>query len=313
MLYSKHQEQDTFKLILMGGNDLLVTMKEILDRAKKENYAVLAANFLCEVDARAFLEAAEDLNAPLILDMSYKNSMGIVFTGRYIAELCNMAKIPVALNLDHGRDMTHFASAVRAGFTSMMIDCSALPFEENVETVKQVVSMAHSIGMSAEAELGHVGKGAEYDTIGKSFTDPEEAAEYVERTNVDCLAVAVGTAHGAYKGTPFIDFDRLEEIHKRVSVPLVIHGGSGTGKENLYKVARSGVNKININNDLICGAYEQLMRSDMHGNGAYSMWNYIKNGFRDRAKEYIQLFGSDGKAWMPDVKGLEHRQLSLVE
>ena len=297
----------------IGGHILLVTMKEILDRAKKENYAVLAANFLCEVDARAFLEAAEDLNAPLILDMSYKNSMGIVFTGKYVCELCNMAKIPVALNLDHGREMTHFASAVRAGFTSMMIDCSALPFEENVETVKQVVAMAHSVGMSTEAELGHVGKGAEYDTCGNSFTDPSEAAEYVERTKVDCLAVAIGTAHGAYKGTPFIDFDRLAAIREKVSVPLVIHGGSGTGADNLYKVARSGVSKININNDLICGAYKKLIASDMKGNGAYGMWNYLKNGFKERAKEYIQLFGSDGKAWMPEPAGLEHRQLSLVE
>ena len=214
---------------------MLVTMKEILDRARNGNYAVLAANFLCEVDARAFLEAAEDLNAPLILDMSYKNSMGIVFTGSYITKLCDMAKIPVALNLDHGREMTHFASAIRAGFTSMMIDCSAMPFEENVNTVKEIVEIAHSVGMSTEAELGHVGKGAEYDAEGKGFTDPNEAAEYVERTNVDCLAVAIGTAHGTYKGSPFIDFERLAQIREKVNVPLVIHGGSGTGKEKMEK------------------------------------------------------------------------------
>lgn len=293
---------------------MLVTMKEILDHANKENYAVAAPNFFCEVDARAALEAAEDLQAPIILDMSYKNSMDIVFAGSYVTRLAEQASVPVALNLDHGQDLVHAAAAIRAGFTSMMIDRSMLDFEENVRQVKNLVVIAHAVDMSVEAELGHVGKGEKYQAHNDSqLTCPEAARKFVELTGVDCLAVAIGTAHGSYKGEPKIDFDRLCRIKEQVKIPLVIHGASGTGKDKLEKACRLGINKVNVNNDLLQAAYEEICSHDMSGNGAYGLWKYLKNGYKRKLMEYIQLFGGAGKAWKPENRGLIRKEISLVE
>ncbi|MBU9734991.1 class II fructose-bisphosphate aldolase [Diplocloster agilis] len=293
---------------------MLVTMKEILDHANTENYGVAAPNFFCEVDARAALEAAEDLNAPIILDISYKNSMDIIFTGSYVLRLAEQAKVPVALNLDHGQNLTHAVTAIRAGFTSMMIDRSMLDFEENVRQVKKLVEIAHSVDMSVEAELGHVGKGERYQSkdCGK-LTDPEDAKRFVEQTGVDCLAVSIGTAHGSYQGEPRIDFERLSRIKERVAVPLVIHGASGTGRDKLAEACRLGINKVNINNDLLQAAYEEIIAHDMSGNGAYGLWKHLKNGYKQRLMEYIQLFGGAGKAWQSNQHGLIRKEISLVE
>lgn len=293
---------------------MLVTMKEILDRASAENYAVAAPNFLCEVDARAALEAAEDLGAPIVLDISYNNSMDLVFTGSYITRLAQQAGVPVAVNLDHGKNTIHAVAAIRAGFTSMMTDRSMLPLEENIAEVKKIVEIAHAAGMSVEAELGHVGNGNTYDVSNTDMlTDPEEAERFVKETGVDCLAVAIGTAHGSYQGEPFLDFDRLREIKVKTQIPLVIHGASGTGKERIGKACRMGINKVNINNDLLQAAYEELVSHDLSGNGAYELWKHLKNGYKKRLKEYIELCGSCGKAWTPAHRGLEHRELSLTE
>jgi fructose-bisphosphate aldolase class II len=183
---------------------------------------------------------------------------------------------------------------IRASFSSIMAVRSTLPFEENVAQVKELVRIAHACGVSVEAELGHVGVGQNYAVDGSSnLTEPEDAARFVEETGIDALAVAIGTAHGKYSGTPHIDFERLERILKVVDIPLVLHGGSSSGDENLSKAARSGICKINIATDLITEAVDKAMAG---GKEYGQMINNFNGGFKSKLVHYIKLFGHEGKA-----------------
>lgn len=285
---------------------MLVTMKEILDRASEGNYAVAAPNISTELDSRAAIEAAEELNAPLILDIAFGMTPDIVFLLSYLRRLADMARVPVAINLDHGKNYHEVMMALRAGCTSVMADRSQAPYEQNVAEVKEIVKIAHEMGASVEAELGHVGQGDNYAVDGVSaLTEPEQAKKFIEDTGIDCLAVAIGTAHGAYKGTPKLDFDRLAEIKKATNhFPLVLHGGSGSGEENLRKACSMGINKVNVCNDLLRGACDMITSADLSGNGAYALWNLTREGYKQALKKCIDIYGGVGKAWTPEVKGL---------
>lgn len=205
---------------------MLVTMKEILDRANKENYAVVAPNVFSEMDARTCLEVAEEEQSPIILDVAMTQTADIHFHGSYLTRLANETSVPVAINLDHGAAFEHAIMAIQSGFTSIMIDRSSLPYEENVAQVSELCRIAHAVGLSVESELGHVGNGSDgIEVASDMLTDPDQAKDYIERTGIDCLAVAIGTAHGAYQGTPHLDFERLTKIKERVGYPLVLHGG----------------------------------------------------------------------------------------
>ncbi|MBQ9592931.1 MAG: class II fructose-bisphosphate aldolase, partial [Lachnospiraceae bacterium] len=212
----------------------------------------------------------------------------------------------VAINQDHGATFEQAIWAIRAGMTSIMVDRSTLPYEENVRETKLAVKLAHSIGLSVEAELGHVGQGNNYEHDGKNaLTEPEEAVRFIEETGVDCLAVAIGTAHGAYVGTPHLDFERLVAIKKATNnFPLVLHGGSGTGDENLAKACRLGINKVNISNDLVKQASIDVQAADLTGNHAYDIWKILKGGYKKALIAKIKLFGSEGKAWTCEPAGL---------
>ncbi len=299
---------------------MLVTMKEILDRASRDYYAVPAPNVGGEREARAAIEAAEENASPLIIDVSYRNHVDLPFFGRYLRELAIQSSVPVALNLDHGAPTPEgrFKEpmlAIRAGFTSLMVDRSSWEYEENVADVTMIAELAHSVGMSVEAELGHVGQGANYaDEGGQHLTDPDQALDYIQRTKVDCLAVAIGTAHGAYKGTPKIDFDRLEEIKKRTNeFPLVLHGGSGSGDENLYKASRMGINKINVSNELMAAAANAVKAMDLSGNGAYQVWNVAVGGWKERLSFLFRNFGSAGHAWEVKPVGMGTSKVEFEE
>ncbi|MBQ4253608.1 MAG: class II fructose-bisphosphate aldolase, partial [Erysipelotrichaceae bacterium] len=261
-----------------------------------------------EVNARACIEAAEDLNAPIILDVAFGAAVDIQFAGRMMVELARQAKVPVAINLDHGASFEQVIQCIQAGFTSVMIDRSSCPYEENVRDTKYVVDIAHKAGVSVEAELGHVGQADNYDVDrNAALTDPEVAKKFIEETGVDCLAVAVGTAHGAYpKGyVPYLDFERLAEI-KRVTnnFPLVMHGSSGTKEEDLAKACRMGINKVNVNNDICQAIVEKVKNTDYEGNKAYFIMMSVSIAIKEKTKELIKLYGSDGKAWIPETKGL---------
>ncbi|MBR3295603.1 MAG: class II fructose-bisphosphate aldolase [Clostridia bacterium] len=283
---------------------MLLPMKDLLVRASKENYGVAAPNVSTELDARAVIEAAEELHAPLILDVAYRATKDIKFFGSYLTRLAEKSNVPIAINLDHGFLYEHAIDAIAAGFTSVMVDRSSEPYEVNVRDVKEIVKVAHATGVSVEAELGHVGDGANYEVDGvTALTEPSMAKKYIEETGVDCLAVAIGTAHGEYKGTPHIDFDRLVEIKKIVGpeYPLVLHGGSGSGDENLAKACKLGINKVNIFTDLMIAAKNSV--ADVTNYRA--LWATISGAIKDQIGYYIKLFGGENKAWIPENYGVK--------
>ncbi len=283
---------------------MLVTMKEILDRASEGNYGVAAPNVDNELLVRAAIEAAEEMNAPLILDVAFMASPDVYAFGHLCRSLAEQSRIPVAINLDHGASIQQVAKCIQAGFTSVMIDRSSYPDDENIRDVAEVVKFAHACGVSVESELGHVGQASQYDIDrDAALTDPDFAAEYIEKTGVDCLAVAVGTAHGAYPEgfVPYLDFDRLVAIKKATNhFPLVLHGSSGTDDESLRKACQLGINKVNINTDLQQAAARAWETAEVK----FSIFKTAQQGWKEYLKKMIGIYGSEGKAWEVKPAGL---------
>ena len=239
---------------------MLVTLKELLDQAKEEKKAVGAFNGTTLEAIRGIIQAAEELDTPVILQhaQSHDDIIDLEEIGPIMLYYAERAKVPVALHLDHGSSFERCVQALRLGFTSVMYDASAKSFEENVEETKEIVKIAHAVGASVEAELGHIftsevvhGEGGEsdskddYENLDDIYTDPQVAKEFVEKTGVDCLAVAFGTTHGLYLTEPKLDLPRVAKIREAANVPLVMHGGSGVSDED-YKVAiENGICKVN--------------------------------------------------------------------
>ena len=235
----------------------LVRSKELLLDAQKNHYAVGAFNVENMEMVQAVIAAAEAENAPVILQttpstLKYADTSLFAAMAKAVAE---KSFVPVAIHLDHGSSAELCEKAAKDGYTSLMIDGSKLPLQENIELAKKVVEMAktYPVSPSVEAELGKLG-GKEDDLEVKdgedSCTDPEEAVEFVEKTGIDSLAVAIGTAHGFYKGTPKLEFERLAEIRNKVSVPLVLHGSSGIPDEDVQKAISLGICKVNFATEL---------------------------------------------------------------
>ncbi|NLX61181.1 MAG: class II fructose-1,6-bisphosphate aldolase [Tissierellia bacterium] len=283
---------------------MLVTGKEILDHANKHNYAVGAFNVNNMEIVQAIIEAAEEMNAPVILQASQG---AIKYAGiEYITALARVAaskvKVPVAIHLDHGTDFEQVMLCIRHGFTSVMIDGSRYELNKNIEITKKVVEVAHAVGVSVEAELGKIG-GTEddisVDEREATFTDPEEAKIFVDETKVDSLAIAVGTAHGVYKGEPKLDFDRIKAIKEKVGIPLVLHGSSGVPADAIERAVSLGINKINIDTDLRI-AFTQAMK-DYHREhpdniDPRKVLGPAREAMKEVIKEKIALFGSAGRA-----------------
>ena len=280
---------------------MLITMAEMLNVARENHYGIAAPNIREENTLRACISVAEELNSPIILDVGYSVNPDIVFFGRMCEALAKEAKVPVAINQDHGKTFESAVMCIRAGFTSVMADRSTLPFDENVKQVSEIVRVAHAAGVSVEAELGHVGTQIQNSTDESHsknddsvLTDFQEAKKYVELTGVDCLAVSIGTAHGEYKGTPHIDFELLKKLYNTVSVPLVLHGGSGTGDENLARACKEGICKINLSTDLFKAAAKAW--EDTPDKSRFD-FNIPMKGYKEKLKHYINIFGSANKAW----------------
>ena len=289
---------------------MLVTMDKILIKARKEGYGVIApSTFSLELIGCA-IEAAERKKSPLILNINLKYDALqteqdvelFLFTAR---ERALRADVPVAINLDHGADYKTVMRAINHGFTSVMIDASAKPFEENIAAVQEVVHAAHSIGIPVEAELGCVGMADPTFQIETKYTqsattDPSLVAEYVERTGVDFLAVSIGNAHGPYAKNivPHIDFELLKQIADITPIPLVLHGGSGTGDENLTKACQMGICKINVGTDLMKIATDKAIagyEENANKGRLRFLTNYV-DGYREGIEYYMDVFGSTGKA-----------------
>ena len=276
---------------------MLVSMKEVLEHAKAEQYGVPAPNIADIHTLRACIEAAEETKSPLIIDFAER--IGFEEDFPMLINTIQRSALPFALNLDHGKTFQGIINAIHRGFSSVMIDRSMLPFEENVEQTREITRIAHACGVSVEAELGHVGQGRDYSVDGtRALTDPQEAKRFVELTEVDCLAVAVGTAHGAYRGTPVIQFERLEQIQKAVDIPLVLHGGSGTGMRNLQRAIQLGVCKINLGTDLRMGAFTAIKEYVQQAKNPQfnECYQALKTGYKAKLVQYIQGFGACGRA-----------------
>ncbi len=285
---------------------MLYTMKDLLDIANKENFAIPAPNIQNELTARAVIEAAEKCNSPIIIDIAFPIHPDIIALGELTRRLAEESSVPIAINLDHGGGrwmdlescLKEVMPCIRAGFTSVMVDRSNLPYEENVRQVQFLAKVAHAMGISVEAELGHVGDGEKYDNKSDMvLTDPNEAKRFIEETGIDCLAVSIGTAHGQYKGDPHLDFERLEKIKTATgNFPLVLHGGSGTGDENLRKASRMGINKVNVGTDLFKASLQAVRTADLDGGKIYDIWQVINDSWRDELIHWIELLGAGGKA-----------------
>lgn len=283
---------------------MLVSGKELFQAAKKGGYAVGAFNVNNMEIIQAIIEAAEEVNSPVFLQASQG---GISYAGiEYIAGLAKTAaakaKVPVALNLDHGTSFTQVVQCIRHGFSAVMIDGSQHPFEENIAITQKVVEVAHPNGVSVEAELGRIG-GVEDDIVvdaaDATFTDPKEAAEFVERTNVDALAIAIGTAHGVYKGEPKLDFERLAEIAAATPVPLVLHGASGVSDEAIRKAVPHGICKINIDTELrvaFSKAVHEIVKTKPQEIDPRKLLGPAREAMKEVVKTKMRLFGCAGQA-----------------
>lgn len=235
---------------------MLVNLNDILYDAKKNKYAVGGFNAIDITSARAVIAAAEEQKCPLILMFAevHKNIVPLEIIGELMVKLAKEASVPVCVHLDHGTDFNYIEKALKIGFTSVMYDGSALPFEENIANTAKVVTLAHSMGATVEAELGQLpGRetGGSEDVnetesnASNLYTNPKLAKEFIWKTNADALAIAFGTAHGVYAKEPVLDYDIIHKVEKEVSVPLVMHGGSGISEEGFKTAIQNGISKIN--------------------------------------------------------------------
>ena len=281
----------------------LVTSKELMLDAQRNHYAIGAFNVENMEMVQAVVAAAEELRSPVIIQTT-PGTLKYAPPEMYyaiVAAAAQAASVPVVMHLDHGSSYDLAQRALRAGYTSIMIDGSHSPFEENIAITRSVVEICRQAGVSVEAELGKVG-GKEDDLDGGSgngYTVPEEAAEFVERTGVDSLAVAIGTAHGVYKGTPKLDIDRISQLRELVSVPLVLHGTSGVPDDVVRQCSSRGMCKVNYATDLriaFTGGVKEYLSKDP---GVYDPKKYSALG-RENVKQYVMqkmlVCGSNGRA-----------------
>lgn len=281
---------------------MLVNMNDLLAPARKGHYGVGFFNAVNIEMARAVIQAAQELNAPVMIGTAQVllPVMPMRTVAQYLIPMAKEASIPVCVHFDHGLSFDMCMQALRLGFTSVMFDCSMAPFDENVRQVAQMVRICHAMGVTVEGELGHVG-----DNAGKGkllhpsdyYTDPDTAADYAKRTGIDSLAVAVGNAHGDYQFPPKLDFERIHIIAQETGLPLVLHGGSGLADEDFRRAVREGICKINIFTDLDKAGKAGIEKGLQEG--ARSMTGLIPyevDAMKTVVKEKIELFGSAGKA-----------------
>lgn len=290
---------------LTGGMCMLVNMNEVLMPARKGKYAVGLFNAVNMELARGIIAAAEQTHSPVIMGtaevlLPYGPLEEVSY---YLIPMAKKANVPVVIHFDHGLNRDTCIKALELGFSSIMYDCSTDSYEKNVEKVKEMAEIAHSYGASIEGELGHVGDN-EGSAEGSSrltdpsmyFTDPKQAKDFVEKTGVDALAIAVGNAHGAYKLPPKLDFERIETIARTIDVPLVLHGGSGLTDDDFRRAIRLGISKVNIFTDInvaaVRGAYSQFTSVEK---GLTDLILAMVNATRKEVMSKMELFGSIDK------------------
>lgn len=284
---------------------MLVNLNEVLLPAKKNKYAVGLFNAVNLELARGIINAAEATRSPVIM-----GTAEVLFpygpleeVSYYLIPMAKKANVPIVVHLDHGLKKETCLKALELGFTSIMYDCSTDPYDVNVEKVREMADIAHSYGATIEGELGHVGDNegsAEGDSHladpSKFFTDPKLAKDYVEKTKVDALAIAVGNAHGAYKLPPKLDFERIRTIANTVDVPLVLHGGSGLTDDDFRRAIKEGISKVNIFTDINIAAVKAEFKkfTDMN-KGIIDLIPAAVEAVKQETMSKMELFSSTGK------------------
>ena len=284
---------------------MLVSFKSILQDAYTGKYAVGAFNCLSLEHVIGAIRAAEELKSPIILQLAEVQfpCAPIELMAPVYLEAAKKASVPVAVHLDHGQSLETCMKAITLGFNSVMYDGANLPFDENVSQTAQIVRMAHAVGVDVEAELGKVGDtgfGGGEGTGEASpdvFTDVEESAEFIVRTGVDALAIAIGNLHGRYIATPRLNIDRLKEIEKRNEIPLVLHGGSGTSEEDFKSCIHNGISKINVATALQMAVTDDVRKYlELPSANYIDMKQVITEATCKSVMQHMLLFESDGKA-----------------
>ena len=278
---------------------MLVSTKDMLVKAQKEHYAV--ANFcIWNVEMLSgVMKACEKLQSPVILSFGsgFLVNTDINHFVHMMRSYATTTSLPCSIHWDHGRSYEIVSHAIDIGYNSLMIDGSAYPFEENIRMTKEVVARSHPMCIPVEAELGHVGAETNYEEAlaHYMYTDPSQAAEFVERTGIDSLAIAIGNQHGAYTAPPQINFDILEKVRNSVSIPLVLHGASGIGDEDIRHAIDLGITKINIHTEL-CEAAMDAIHACPPDEKYQGLNIKVRDAVQARAENKIMLFGSNGKA-----------------
>ena len=281
---------------------MLVNMNDILLPAKEEHYGVGFFNAVNVEMARAVIETAEELRSPVMIGTAevLLPTTNLNLVADYLLPMAREASVPVAVHYDHGLTFDRCMQALRLGFSSVMFDCSTKLYEDNAEAVAEMVKICHGMGVTVEGELGHVGDNEGAGKLAKPsdyFTDPDMAVDYVKKTGIDALAIAVGNAHGDYKFPPKLDFERISVISERTGLPLVLHGGSGLSDDDFREAVKRGICKINIFTDLDKAGKNGVARGLEEG--AASMCRLIPyeiEAMKAVVSEKIHLFGSVGKA-----------------
>ena len=278
---------------------MLVTLNEVLADARKRQYGVGLFNTTDTDMLEAVISAAEEMNSPVIIGTAeillYAGELKLI--GPSFVEAAKRAKVPVVVHYDHGLTFERCMEALKLGFSSVMFDGSIGDYEQNIENTRQVVRIAHAFGASVEGEIGHVGQAASRDNdTDDLYTKVDEARDFVERTGVDALAVAIGTAHGAYKSKPKLDLERLNNIANAIDTPLVLHGGSGLSDDDFRDTIKNGISKVNIYTDL-CLAGNRGALEGLQQNLSYlDVRNKKVDFIRQEVIKKMLVFGCQDKA-----------------
>jgi fructose-bisphosphate aldolase class II len=287
---------------------------EMLRRARAEGYAIGAFDVVNWEFLQGVIQGAARMRAPVIVSLAemHFDHVDLELFAPALLKAAELAPVPVSVHLDHGESLETVERALRAGFTSVMLDGSLLPYEENIRLTREAVRLARSFGAAVEAELGAVpgrefyaegrdqaeGEPSGAERTGFLYTDPEQARDFVSRTGCDFLAVSVGTVDGLYKGEVHLDFDRLERIRKAVPVPLVLHGGSGLSAEDYRRLIAGGIAKINFYAELSHAAVRAVREaaSDPKAAGILRFLAPVREAVQRVVEEKIEIWGSAGKA-----------------
>ena len=293
---------------------MLVSLKELMEDAEKGGYAVGAFNVSNLESLMAIMQAAEETGRGVILNYAEVHApfLSMEQAALIMLDAAKKAKVPVCVHLDHGSSMESCIQAIRLGFTSVMLDASAEDYETNVRETKEIVRLAHSVGVTVEAELGHIfssdmglaesPKEAEslesFDSAEDVYTDPATAKDFVERTGVDVLAIAFGTTHGIYTKKPKLDLERITKIKEAIDIPFVMHGGSGLSKEEFQTAIRNGIRKINYYTYMtLAGGRAVKEALDQKAPDENVFFHDIPmiavEAMKENVKEAIQVFGME--------------------